>query len=192
MAETTRACCFTGHRPENMGLATMDENAQEYLLLKDVIRREIQAKIDMGVCAFLTGCARGADIICGEIVLEMKKSFPDVKLVCVLPFYGQEANWSQRWKDRHANLLAHANAVVYVCANYSKAAFLERDRYMVEHSTDMIAISTGSDTGGTAYTIKQALKKQLSCVIIHPGTRNIVRKNELQAEQMQLEFPENN
>ena len=51
---------------------------------------------------------------------------------------------------------------------------------------------TGSDTGGTAYTIQQALKKQLSCVIIHPETRNIVRKNELQAEQMQLEFPENN
>ena len=188
MAENMRACCFTGHRPENMDLATANENAQEYLLLKDAIRREIRAKIDKGIHAFITGCARGADIICGEIVLEMKKSCPDVKLVCVLPFYGQEDRWSQRWKDRHANLLSHASAVVYVCAGYSKAAFLERDRYMVDHSTDMIAVFNGSDTGGTAYTVKLALQKKLACTLIHPATRNIVRKNEIQEEQMRMEI----
>jgi len=186
MAEKARVCCFTGHRPENMGLATANENSPEYLRLKDAIRREIRAKIDAGVSTFITGCARGADIICGEIVLEIKKSFPQVKLVCVLPFYGQEAKWSQRWKDRHANLLSHANAIVYVCDSYSRESFLQRDRYMVEHSTDMIAVFNGADTGGTAYTIKQALKKSLSCVMIHPETCNIVRKNDLLEEQTQM------
>ena len=78
-------CCFTGHRMQKLNRS------------EEAIRRDLEASIRMaiagGYTTFITGMAYGVDIIAGEVVLSLKKQYPGLKLIAVVPFQGVEARW---------------------------------------------------------------------------------------------------
>ncbi|MGI6195572.1 MAG: hypothetical protein ACOYIO_00605 [Eubacteriales bacterium] len=60
-----RRCCFTGHRPEKLGVS----EARAKALLKSAI----QQAISDGYVTFISGMARGIDLWAAEIVIEERK-----------------------------------------------------------------------------------------------------------------------
>ena len=81
-----KTCCFTGHReiPES-----------DYNLLKQKTKNAIVALIGKGVIYFGAGGARGFDTIAAETVLELKKDYPQIKLILVLPCPDQTKGWKE-------------------------------------------------------------------------------------------------
>ena len=71
-----KTCCFTGHRE-------IDE--KDYSKLKKRTRDLIVSLIEKGVVFFGAGGARGFDTLAAESVLELKKDYPQIKLILVLP-----------------------------------------------------------------------------------------------------------
>ena len=86
-------CAFTGHRPSKMPWG-YDETDGRCAALKEVLQEKIEDFVDTGVTDFFSGMAEGTDQYCAQIVLDLRRKNPALKLRCVLPCYGQENKWS--------------------------------------------------------------------------------------------------
>jgi len=141
--------CFTGHRPEKL---TRTE--------KDIVRdleKEIRQAIADGLSVFITGMARGVDIWAAQIVLRLRNSGYDIKLICACPYDGFEFGWSKDWQKQYKEILEAADFVKYVCEGYSRSCFQIRNEWMVNHATRVIAVFNG-EKSGTKNTIDYAAK----------------------------------
>ena len=137
------ACCFTGHRhiPE-------DERPHLYAALRQFIRELVTTD---GITTFYAGGAQGFDTLAAMTVLEARESFPEIRLVVVLPYANQVDRWSA------------ADEVICLTDRYYTGCMFVRNRYLVDHSSLCVSYQT-KQTGGTAYTVKYALKKGVKVI----------------------------
>ena len=158
---TESSVAFTGHRPEQLDSYNED-------LLRLVLQSRLQELIDAGYDTFYCGMAKGFDILAGELVATLREQYPWIRLIGAIPFPGQSRGWSADWQERYTWLLHSCDQVVSVSESGSKAAFLLRNRYMIDRSARLIAFYNGSEKGGTAYTVRYAKKKGLEIEILPP------------------------
>jgi len=161
-------CCFTGHRPQKLPWG-YDEEWEDCIRLKLKLACEIEAMRRKGVTTFISGMAIGVDMWAAEIVLDLKRAYPQdaIRLVAAIPFEGQANKWSNEYRERYFDILAQADEEITVHTHYTQSCMHERNRYMVDNSAHMIAVFNG-EKGGTANTLKYAEAKGLNIVIINP------------------------
>lgn len=165
-----KVCAFTGHRPKSFPWK-YDESAPGCVLLKKVLATQIEALVDRGVTDFLSGMALGVDLWCAEIVLALREENPRVQLHCILPCEGQEDKWLPSEKERYRSILKQADYVVYVNREYRRGCMLERNHYLVDHSSFLLAVYNGTRRSGTGATVNYAKGKDKATIIIDPITR---------------------
>ena len=173
MIENT--CAFTGHRPNSFPWK-YDEKARDCVLLKKVLAGQIDALVDEGVTDWLSGMALGVDLWGAEIVLGLKKKNPALRLHCILPCEGQDVKWPRAEQERYRSILRQADETVYVSHAYHSDCMLERNRYMVDRSSVLVAVYNGSRRSGTGATINYARKLDREIIVIDPITRDICRE----------------
>lgn len=163
-----KSCCFTGHRPAKLPWGYDEENAA-CSKLKDELALWITKLIEFGVNKFYTGMAMGTDIWAAELVLAMKKKYPDknINLIAAIPYEGQTNKWSEDWKKRYTDILNQADKKVLLQKQYTRGCLHARNRYMVDNSSFIIAVFNGEE-GGTKYTIDYAKKQGLRIKILDP------------------------
>ena len=145
-------CCFTGHRPEKLGVS----EARAKALLKSAI----QQAISEGYVTFLSGMARGIDLWAAEIVIEEREKNDNIHLVCVSPFNGFEMRWSEQDKTTYYSIMEQADLVKYISQHYYRACFQVRNEWMVDRVSRVIAAYNGTK-GGTKNTIEYANRKEI-------------------------------
>lgn len=159
--------CFTGHRSQKLPWG-FNENDEKCLNMKARLRSEIVRAIDRGYRSFISGMAIGFDTICAETVLDLKKEYREIKLIGALPCKTQDCMWAENDRRRYRNLLKKLDAVRCVYDEYIGAeCMFERNRFMVNNSSLMIALFNGRE-GGTKSTIDYAKAQGLEIVIIKP------------------------
>lgn len=142
-----KTCCFTGHR----------DLPQKQL---SEIRRQTAVAIsklitERGVRYFGVGGAIGYDTMAAEVLFELKRIYPHIKVILVYPFEGFTSRWSAEQKATFAKLFPLYDKRVCVAKAASKESYLMRDRHIVDGSAYCIAYCT-RETGGTAYTLRYA------------------------------------
>lgn len=158
---------FTGHRPEGLPFGD-NEDAESCRALKKLLWEEIVKRIDTGYDTFYCGAAKGADIICGELVLmAQEKLVIPIQLICVVPFKDQAKDWNDSWKLRYNSLLEKSSQILRLSDHYYRGCYYARDRYIVDHSDALIAVYSGK-RGGTSYTVQYACGKAKEVVIFNP------------------------
>jgi uncharacterized phage-like protein YoqJ len=170
MDDKHKTCCISGHRPTRLPFGFY-EDSQSCLRLKVRLYYEVDRMREAGVSVFLTGMALGIDMLAAEIVLDIKHtySYNDVRLVAVVPFEGQADRWSRVYRERYFSILAKADEIVTLQKWYTDDCMLERNRYMVDASSHLIAVMGGSG-GGTKYTVDYAIKQGLDVIVLNPDT----------------------
>ena len=159
--------CFTGHRNQKLPWK-FNENDKRCIAMKDELRLEIERAIQRGYKTFLCGMALGFDMICAETVLDLKEKYDNIKIIGALPCKTQDKKWRSKDRERYKNLLVHLDSVRCLYDDYmGKECMFERNRYMVNNSSLMIALFDGT-SGGTKSTIDYAKKQGLEIVIIKP------------------------
>lgn len=123
--------------------------------IKDALRKEIFYALADGMTVFVSGMARGVDLWAAELILQIKKANPQIKLICAVPYEGFEKKWSSHWQQIYNKALVEADDVKVLYPTFSYASFQERNRWMVDHSTYIIAVYNGGK-GGTYNTLKYA------------------------------------
>ena len=167
-----KACAFTGHRPKSFPWR-YDETAPDCLLLKEVLAAQIKMLADRGVTDFLSGMAQGVDLWCAQIVLDLRMKNPALKLHAILPCEGQECKWTASAQEHYRSILAQANEVICVGREYSRDCMLERNRYLVDHSSILLAVYNGAYRSGTGMTVRHAMRLKREIIIIDPVTRTL-------------------
>ena len=149
-----KSLCFSGHRTDKL---PKKENI--IMKLKENIYIETKKYILYGINTFYFGGCYGFDIMCAEIVIELKKIYNNIKLIGVIPFKGQENLWKEEDKLKYKNIISLCDEVIILNNNYKKGCYYERNRYIVDKSNYLICYCRPSSKGGTKYTINYAIEK---------------------------------
>ena len=125
---------------------------------------EVREAIREGYTRFYSGFAQGVDLLFAQIVAEEKILHPKVSLEAAIPYAG-------RLKTRDPlfqRLIKVCGNVTVACEQYEPSCYLQRNRYMVDHASLLIAVHDGLP-GGTRRTIEYALRRGIGIVDIPVG-----------------------
>lgn len=157
--ERELAVCFTGHRPDKLpwGANEQDERCAAF---KRRLENEIMRAYDEGARFFLSGMADGVDVIAAEAVLGLARKCPDMKLIAVFPFgFGSS--------PRKKHIAKQAYSVISLREEYVSSCYMDRNRFLVDHSSRIICGFSGNLATGTGSTIRMAQREGLKMIIIN-------------------------
>ena len=152
MIDPSKTCCFTGHRPENLPV----DYEELYIQLDAAIRQAVSDGYD----TFLTGMAKGFDMIAGDAVLRMKNHGFPLRLICAVPYKGFGEHIRDEWRNISQTLFSQADAVEYISPKSHPGCYQLRNQWMIDHSCRVIAYSANLESG-TQNTIRYAEKKNI-------------------------------
>ncbi len=138
-------CCVTGHRD-------IPEDRLDYV--KTEMKKEILQAIRDGYTRFISGFAGGSDLIFAQIVLALQKEGQSISLEAAIPY--QKRLYSK--DPQFQILISGCDRVKVLSPQYHRGCYFERNRYMVDESSRILAVYDGRKTGGTFYTIHYAGK----------------------------------
>ena len=164
MDEKSSSCCFTGHRPQKLPWG-MNEDDQRCTDLKLELAARLEGLYELGYRNFICGMAQGCDMYFAEAVLALRQIHEDVRLEAAIPFGNQPEKWSARQRRRYNRLIDGADRVTVLQYAYSSDCMMQRNRYMVDHSSMMLACFDGKP-GGTMNTILYAERNGVQVVLI--------------------------
>jgi len=148
--EPGRAVCFSGHR----------FISREVL---PALRLHLsQAALDayhQGYRYFLSGGARGFDLLAAEVVLTLKNTHPSVRLIMVLPCGDQTQKWSAADRLRYQKILAQSDQNIILSDRYYEGCMQVRNHFLVDHSEKCICYMKYC-RGGTWHTVSYADKNR--------------------------------
>lgn len=139
---------FTGHRD-------YDRCADER------IYASIVQLYSQGYRCFLTGMAWGFDLAAAEQVVRLRELYHDVELIVVEPYASFRRLFHGADARRYDAIVAAATQRVIVGDDVGRRSYFLRNEYLVQHSSYLVAWWNGEKGGGTAYTVKRALRDGL-------------------------------
>ena len=151
MDQRSKTCMFTGHR---------DLSFIESTLLKRRLERTLVQLIESGVIYFGAGGAIGADTCFELAVLKLKRQYPHIKLILVLPCRSQTRGWKEEDIRVYEEIKSKADKVVYTSEEYTPGCMHKRNRHLVDHSGICVAFLK-KQSGGTKYTWDYAQRSGL-------------------------------
>ncbi len=168
-----KTCAFTGHRPQKLPwqFNEIDPNCQK---LKQILNQQISQLVANGFTDFLSGMAQGTDTWAAEAVLHLRKKNPALKLHCILPCKTQAEKWPVSAQERYQKILAQADSIFYTSRDYHPNCMLERNRFMVEKASLLLAVYNGQARSGTGAAVRQAQRLRRAIIIINPVSLEIV------------------
>lgn len=161
------ACAFTGHRPHKFPWKG-DEADLRCVALKAVLAEQVEKLVAAGVTDFYSGMADGSDVWLSQIVLDLRKENPALKLHCYLPCEGQADKWSSSAQERYHSILGQANSVIYVSHKYYDGCMIARNHHLVEAAGRLLAVFNGVKRSVTGATLNYARKLGREILIIEP------------------------
>lgn len=168
MENNSFSCCFTGYRPNKFPFKLEDGNykCREF---ENLLYETILELLSNGCDTFYCGMAMGFDIMAGEAVSFCKKAekFKDTKLICVIPYEGQEAAFPDPWKTRYKNLLDVSDQSILISDRYFRGCYQKRNVFMVDNS-DYVLTWWDGKSGGTKNTVNYAEKLERQIINLYP------------------------
>ena len=152
-----KTCCFTGHR-----MISKAEQEQFVPKLKEELYNLVKNE---GVAVFRNGGALGFDTITALLVIELKKEFPDIKLLIDAPHKNQSARWKEFDRVVYDYILKNADRITYLSEEYFEGCMQYRNRYMVNNSDFVIAYIKRA-RGGAYYTASYAESEDKKVIYI--------------------------
>ena len=95
MDKRAQTCCFTGHRHLPAGEEeAIWQRVQEHLI----------PLLEQGVRYFGAGGALGFDTLVAEKLLDLRRQYPQIRVILVLPFRGYQSRWTAAQQARAARI----------------------------------------------------------------------------------------
>ncbi len=156
--DRTVSAAFTGHR-------FYDFSQREFI--QERLTSAISEAYDHGIRNFISGFALGIDLMAAQLVQSLKCDLPGISLTAAIPFEGQAERYNIYDKRVYRRLLELADKVIVLSDCYYPRCFLDRDEFMVENASYLIAYYDGREKGGTYYTVKKARARGIPIINVY-------------------------
>lgn len=156
--DRTVSAAFTGHR-------FYDFSQKEFI--QERLTSAISEAYDHGIRNFISGFALGIDLMAAQLVQSLKCDLPGISLTAAIPFEGQAERYNIYDKRVYGRLLELADKVIVLSDCYYPRCFLDRDEFMVENASYLIAYYDGREKGGTYYTVKKARARGIPIINVY-------------------------
>ena len=154
-----KICAVTGHRPKGFPWNYRDSGCTQHKEYLKKLESAVHELIDEGFGYFISGGAIGADQDFAEIVLKLKKHYPNILLEIAVPCPDQDIKWCESDKERYKCILKQADFVNILSSNYTPRCMQERNEYMADKCDLLLVIWNGQKCGGTYNTFMYAKGK---------------------------------
>lgn len=156
--DRTVSAAFTGHR-------FYDFSQREFI--QERLSSAISEAYDHGIRNFISGFALGIDLMAAQLVQSLKCDLPGISLTAAIPFEGQAERYNIYDKRVYRRLLELADKVIVLSDYYYPRCFFDRDKFMVENASYLIAYYDGREKGGTYYTVKKARARGIPIINVY-------------------------
>ncbi|MBQ9104236.1 MAG: DUF1273 family protein [Clostridia bacterium] len=150
MLNPAKSVALTGHRKVDLSLDI------------DNLKKVFLGLIDKGFENFFIGMAVGFDTIAFNVLEDIRKQ-KDIKLIACIPCPEQAKNFDYKEKAEYDRMLESANEKVILSPHYTKLCFINRNRYMVDNSSVLVAY-VREKKGGSYQTKLYAKKKGITII----------------------------
>ncbi len=162
-----KTACFTGHRPQSIPYLWNEISVQSIKLKNEIKSASIDLIENHNVAHFISGMALGVDMIAAEIVLDLKKKYPNITLECAIPCETQATKWTEKYRERYFSIIEKSDKETLLQTHYTADCMHKRNRYMVDESDYVIAVWNGSPSG-TGKTVLYAKENNKQIIQIEP------------------------
>ena len=156
--DRTVSAAFTGHRFYDFS---------QRVFIQERLTSAISEAYDHGIRNFISGFALGIDLMAAQLVQSLKCNLPGISLTAAIPFEGQAERYNIYDKRVYRRLLELADKVIVLSDCYYPRCFLDRDEFMVENASYLIAYYDGREKGGTYYTVKKARARSIPIINVY-------------------------
>lgn len=146
----------TGYKPHELGI--FDEKHIGIKYIKKVLEKRIIGYIETGLEWVLISGQLGVELWCAEVVLDLKKQYPQLKLAVLTPFYNQEERWNDLRKEQYRLVLNKADYVESITKRpYENPSQLKlKNQFLVEKSDGILVIYDEEKHGSPSYYLTYA------------------------------------
>jgi len=182
MNYTKKVCSFTGYRTKKLNESLM-RGSLTLEDLTDILEYEMKQMLDRGFETFQCGMASGADLLFAKTALRLKKEYPPVRFIAVIPCLEHDKGWNHADRTACREAAEQADEVIMVSnTRYYDGCMAKRNRYLVDNCDELLAIYDGRP-GGTMQTINFAKERGIRVTVIDPSKEvKITLREKLQPE----------
>ena len=166
-------CAVAGHRPTRFKWK-YKENNNGCKRLKKRMHDQFIVLYEKGVRRFYITSAIGVHMWAGELALQLKSQpgYEDIELATVLPFPDYNTQWDIKSRKRMETLIRCCVECITLGKSASQESYVLTNRYLVDHSQFLIAVSEHTDDSFQDLTQMEsyAEQKDLCIIFLHPDT----------------------
>ena len=107
--DKSKTIAFTGHRN------IREENIQS---IKEELTTILTEQYNKGYHTFITGGAKGFDLLSAEVVLSMQERFTDIQLFIAVPYTGHHRYFTEKNKERYIAIANKATSNILLSSRY--------------------------------------------------------------------------
>lgn len=157
-----KTVAFAGHRTGKILKSSKNANIIETIIKQ--LGKTVGLLYEKGYNTFLSGMAEGFDMLAAEAVIRARMKHPNIQLIAVVPFMGQEFDYTPLDQERYRLIFTLANKVVFTSDTYHDGAFFLRNDFLVANSSCLVCYYNEGQRSGTMYTVNRAKAKDISVI----------------------------
>lgn len=141
MKENTCAVVCSSPRYFPWGYDEEDERCQK---MKFVLRQELFHFCAKGICRFSVAVDSGFGLYSAEIINDLCRAIPEMKLICCLPYEEQATKWSPELRNRYFDVLAKCSDLFYADRHYVPGCKYKAKLAALESASHAIVVHNGT------------------------------------------------
>lgn len=148
----------TGYKQHELGI--FDDKHPGIEFIKKALENRFLALLDEGLEWVITSGQLGVEMWASEVVIKLKKTYPQLNYAIITPFIEQEKNWNETNKVKYETLIANADYFVSLTSIPYEAPwqFIEKDKFLMRNSDGMLIVYDEENDGSPKFIKKSAYR----------------------------------
>lgn len=155
-----KTVAVTGYKPHELGIFKPD--AKEITFIKKALERRLLSLLDNGLEWVIISGQPGVELWAGELVIQLKEEWEDLKLAVLPPFLEQEKIWPEPAQLAYAELIKQADFVKPISnTTYTNPSQLRnKNDFIINHTEGMLILYDEDMTGTPKFYLGPAETRQ--------------------------------
>lgn len=148
----------TGYKPHELGI--FDDKHPGVVIIKKALESQLVAQIDEGLEWVIISGQLGVETWAAEVVLELKKTYNQLKYAIITPFLEQEKNWNDLKKEKYRMICTNADFQISVSKKQYEGGwqFIEKNKFIIRNTDGILLVYDEENEGSPKFIKEEALR----------------------------------